>query len=90
MKPIEILVGPKSANLRIIDGAALGYIPSVAVPTQDVPTIEKILPPCALTIFAKSIYLVHILKRGSSGVCAIRLFTETKPNPEEGNEYVIA
>lgn len=47
-----------------------------------VPTNGKILPPCTLNIYTRSVYLVYLLKRGSGGVCALWLVTETKQKPE--------
>lgn len=65
LRPIEIRIGPKNENLSITDGpTALKYIFSVAIPTQDVPTIENHYLPL-LTIYARAIYLAYICSEAS-------------------------
>ena len=60
LRPIEIRIGPKNENLSITDGpTALGYIFSVAIPTQDVPKMENYYLPL-LTIYSRATYLAYI------------------------------
>lgn len=60
LRPIEIRIGPKNGNLSITDGpTALEYIFSVAIPTQDVPTIENHYLPL-LTLYTQGQYTWRI------------------------------